>query len=673
MSSRSLMPAENPSTAAVAPPAPVYSPSQRTTLSADERLEPLRRSVTNEPATPIATRIRSFRDRFKTHVGSLALDVGAETSDTVPSPRGLRQRLRTWIPHSPANDIEMAAMHDTQAANTADPASPLPAPLTPAEFEAKFASTNWAAMFMPSPSKEAPPPKNGERRGHAERSRARTETKRMPALSKQARLARAARALGGSPVTDLGDGWTKYINLDGQPYYHESFFDIITPDNVEDDEIRREVEAFADEQRTWIEDYGMIDYLPGEGQAFVENYATLEFGDDSVRDPDLEVLKWDHSTATYWLKMGNYPMHFSLSASAEAQFLTAMTFGANVAIYEKDLRFRYDGKQIAAVMSLYRKLKRCSNSINPPLNMLVSRTMFDLTNTPDRTRLPRWAWCERKHARDLVWTWQTEALDYMLMFILLGAHRMYFGRLRKVRDGRSIFLNDFRELMRKFVAEWTAEADRTRPTPTDSNLLATVFVGGNIAFLSVPNINNLQRTASLASTIFALLSVATGVRHVWHHRGKERVDNLEAIKYITYARTVADDIRLSDDPSLPQPDADLLLMATFLAVPFSALLWSILAFAAALAALALQGAAPRALPLLALVLAAFVVVGAATLLFFRGMWKGRRESPIAALLRGRCATWSASLRVCGAPWKGRFSWRARERSKKLTEERANSA
>lgn len=46
------------------------------------------------------------------------------------------------------------------------------------------------------------------------------------------------------------------------------------------------------------------------------------------------------------------------------------------------------------------------------------------------------------------------------------------------------------------------------------------------------DITSVQRTASLASTVFSVLSVATGVHHTWQHRNKLDASHADAVRLL---------------------------------------------------------------------------------------------------------------------------------------------
>ncbi|KAG1857436.1 hypothetical protein F4604DRAFT_1931390 [Suillus subluteus] len=119
-------------------------------------------------------------------------------------------------------------------------------------------------------------------------------------------------------------------------------------------------------------------------------------------------------------------------------------------------------------------------------------------------------------------------LEIILTLPLFGAHSMYWTRLR-TRVKWAVHLPDFRTLMQQLLDEWA-----------DSNLLATIFVNANIVFLAVPGIDALQKTASLASSLFAMMSIAVEVHHVWRHCGKVDTLHQDAASIISNSTLLMD-------------------------------------------------------------------------------------------------------------------------------------
>lgn len=149
------------------------------------------------------------------------------------------------------------------------------------------------------------------------------------------------------------------------------------------------------------------------------------------------------------------------------------------------------------------------------------------------------------------------------------------------------------------------------------------------------NITNLQRNASLASIICSLVSVLTGVHHVWQHRTKANASYEEAVGIFT---SLMISVQADFDPqnaylSHIQPladghDSDLAITACFLSVPLVSLLYAVLSFSLAIAAFCIQNNDVHGKILLTVVLGVLGVTGLITLLFFWHVWRGPREQEI---------------------------------------------
>lgn len=141
----------------------------------------------------------------------------------------------------------------------------------------------------------------------------------------------------------------------------------------------------------------------------------------------------------------------------------------------------------------------------------------------------------------------------------------------------------------------------------------------NVSFLSIPEITPLQRTASLVSTMFSTLSIASGLYHVWHHRSKLDADILDAVSTVTILLVMAsiDNMRLQvkyvyhvqGPRGQGERDcSDPVFMSFFLAVPVASLLWAMLCFSVALVAFCVQGSSRAEAVVLVIVVAAGLLV-----------------------------------------------------------------
>lgn len=541
-------------------------------------------------------------------------------------------RRKNHVMTTPAIELEVIPL---PAPDNAAPTPTWPG-LRPVD---EFADYDWASAFANSPGIGAittsPQPAHGSSSRQLQEAAARAREREAKAtVAAKASLYKNARELGGTSRFELGHGWTRFVHFMGYVYYYNHDLHTVTRDNIEDEEMRKAVEEASIGVRNALEQDGLEDYIPEDCEIIIGDEAETAVAihhparriyDTGPEDPS-EVLEVRTMTTDYWDWAEQFPMHLEYNNlhSVEDMFLNALTYGANVRVLEdKDNDFPYTDEQIAKIMRTYRQQRVITTGdmqANCSFNWHIARLLREVQSA--RTLSPRKGCSSavkaafdfhrvpKKHRS----SWQLEAAEYLLAGILLGAHKLYFGRLKNVRMGPSVHLTDFRDTVRSFLNEWS-----------NSNLLATVFVGANIAFQQVPNISGLQKTASLASSIFALLSAGTGVHHVWQHRAHVNTDIMNAVKYLNHMR---DDYL--DAPS-DMLETDLLVTSAFLSVPFSALLWSMLCFTIALAALCIQSTISGGRVLLALTMAIFGLVALATWWFFRHIWKASRsESEVSA-------------------------------------------
>lgn len=238
-------------------------------------------------------------------------------------------------------------------------------------------------------------------------------------------------------------------------------------------------------------------------------------------------LRLEKTPATrFWTHLASYPMHLTeLPPHAEADFLKALTQGANERILdERKSMFPYTDEQAQRFMQVYRDLKivpygQGRYSILPALAWHISRVMIKIEIVRERYH---YGTKDARLYRDIAVekpTWRERLLDVLLFCVFFNTHGTYKIRLESTRPKGHVYLPDFRELMSSLLVEWS-----------DSNLLATVFVSANVAFLALPNINPLPQTASLCSVLFSMLSMVIGVHHVWRHRRRADADDDEAVR-----------------------------------------------------------------------------------------------------------------------------------------------
>ncbi|EIW76494.1 hypothetical protein CONPUDRAFT_146885 [Coniophora puteana RWD-64-598 SS2] len=405
------------------------------------------------------------------------------------------------------------------------------------------------------------------------------------------RLCDESNPLNANEYLPLPAGWLKLTHLGGAVYFFNPHTRVVTPADVREALVERRVaEEYtrlcaevgdAKVARELRRDLVMVIELPGvdagggekgkgkEKEVEVEAYyvcidrmAVFKLKGDQVEYGSKERL---------WAHIERYPMHWlNFPVALEVEFLNALTFGASERFRDaRNTPFPFSGETCERLMRIYQdsrlRHEEDAHTLTPLLIWEIARAMRIVEASRGRygygtpsNRLYR-----NLAAPPPAW-WEGALLGAPL----LGAHHMYKRRLQESRVKGEVYAPVFQRAVQGFLDEWA-----------DSNLLATVFAGASVAFLAVPNVTPLQQTASLASTIFAVTSIVTGLHHVWRHRPKTSADRAEAARYLNRAGAATHAAH----------DADLAVTAAFLAVPLAALLWSVLAFTVAIAAFCVQG------------------------------------------------------------------------------------
>lgn len=417
------------------------------------------------------------------------------------------------------------------------------------------------------------------------------------------------------------DTWRRYTHFNGKLYYHHPSYQIITPDDVWSEEVCDAVWSHYVLFRKRIRENGWD--LPCDAIVeLLEEHPTYA----AVASVSLGgTLDWEtgkFKAKTLWAFLCMYPMTFTeIPLWIENEFIHAMVFGANEHIlgYTNSTTFPFDATKTERILQVYWDLKARQSTpgsaVVPAIlyhtaeameGLRGIRHLYEFGTDTAITRKPTSHQASRSNQRKPPFI-----VDCVLYLLLLGPHVSYRERMMRVAvidptrratptERLIADVHEFRRLMRGLLMEWA-----------DSNLLATVFASANVAFLAVPDITSLQRTASLASTIFSILSIAAGVHHVWQHRAKTEADLDEAYNYFTYAQFLSTE---SHDGA--KYSSTMTLISCFLSIPLSMLMWSVLAFTVALGAAAIQSTERWGTILMGVVICVLVVLGVAMMMFF---------------------------------------------------------
>jgi len=302
------------------------------------------------------------------------------------------------------------------------------------------------------------------------------------------------------------------------------------------------------ERETWprcVDDLDKLEHvvfdIDEKPQIYHVSYAYQRKIDFDGGKPDIKPIQ------DFWQHLEEYPMHHTeLPKESELLFISALTWGASERVFDrKDTTFPFTDRQCQRLVQVYEALK--DQTIAPKEQMVapilwhIARVMVEVEKVRIRYK---YGTTDARIYRDVAVpkpTLKLRILDTFLMLVLFGAHIMYRKRLQSTRVNGMVYVPDFQGLMQSLVVGWAGEHSSSirrkgscHVSLAYSNLLATVFVSANVAFLAVPGIDGVQRTASLASSLFAMTSIVVGVHHVWRHRQKVSAESDEAVSRAIY-------------------------------------------------------------------------------------------------------------------------------------------
>ncbi|KAF9524932.1 hypothetical protein CPB83DRAFT_838559 [Crepidotus variabilis] len=343
----------------------------------------------------------------------------------------------------------------------------------------------------------------------------------------------------------LCSGWKQHIHPDGKPYYRNASRKILTELDVSDVEEEKEMGQIYEELIARYNLAMVTQQEPGTLSDETEIYLTRNtttreweyyFVDYSTEDVfwvekmDLRRLIGDRYPTdvnyhlcllrNYYSHIENFPCHHTLPRDAEDNLRAALIF-------------------------------TCADH---------------LTSGEDATSpwTPESAKCFLEMLdsfRDNTTTFKDQLYGsgYRSCFF---SYQYYQRRLDDVWGSKIVSSLGWQRLVLALLKEWS-----------DSNLLATVTLSANIAFLALPGIVNPPRFCSLLSTFLCLRSILSGLHHVWIHRFRAEAAPATASMYFQQAERFTGTLKP---------------LALFLALPITSLLWGLCWFAAAVAAVAAQ-------------------------------------------------------------------------------------
>ncbi|KAH7922559.1 hypothetical protein BV22DRAFT_1131320 [Leucogyrophana mollusca] len=411
--------------------------------------------------------------------------------------------------------------------------------------------------------------------------------------------------------------WYEYTNFFGRSYFYNDYLRVCTNEDMHDQRLRDELYAKVYQSNTWSQqDIGRRWHFPADAQHllfFHRNNEDLFLTGVTISCASGGVFQFHGDDEYYgqhelWAFLLHYPMHYTvIPPFVEVQFLCAVAYEASErASLGDSTTFPYTNEEWETVMNIYNDLKARQagpdgDYVVPAIIWHMARTMRDIwLSRGSRNFGTRRVLISRDDIRlTSPRTRNDRLLSFAMGVLFLGMHTTYLERLRGVVLADHLMCaREFKKLLDALLAEWG-----------ESNLLAAVFLAANIGFLAVNDVDSIQRTASLASSLFAVSSLAAGVHHVWLHKSKNDITYLQIHAYVNHKMFSF---------SL---QTNYTITACFLSIPTAALLWSIISFSAFLAMYSIQESSEIDGALLTALLGvvAFCIMGA--LFFFWHVWR----------------------------------------------------
>ncbi|KAG1848887.1 hypothetical protein F4604DRAFT_1959624 [Suillus subluteus] len=269
------------------------------------------------------------------------------------------------------------------------------------------------------------------------------------------------------------------------------------------------------------------------------------------------------------------------------------------------------------------------NAVIPAIVWHIARVMTEVEKSRARYH---WGTPEIRIYRNVAIP-EFSLLEIILTLPLFGAHSMYRTRLQESRVTGAVYLPDFRKLMQQFLDEWV-----------DFNLLATIFVSTNVAFLAVPVSNTTQCAPFIrlgdrcaAQNRFTFIIIIHYDED--HRRGAPRLATSRQggralpgrSEYHIQLHVIDGLLIRSQESDLYHvrrlgEHVDLTITACFFSLPVVSLSWYVLCVTIAIAAFYIQGTNISSTIILVTLLSLLGFF--ASLLFFWHIWRSPRHDEI---------------------------------------------
>ncbi|CAA7270473.1 unnamed protein product [Cyclocybe aegerita] len=419
--------------------------------------------------------------------------------------------------------------------------------------------------------------------------------------------------------------WEKYIHPDGKPYFRDKERGLVTEVDVREEGRREELEQlFAQINVKWTQNpiskedghyewylglpshdtrtgsYYIVDHMTQDifwledyEEEELRTYRILDESDPSVSNYDIFVSR------NFYAHLENFPCHTELPPEASSFLHGTLTYTCTD---HKTSRESATTPWNAADAKLFLELLESldeKHEENLPGYDKSYRTWFIarlLSLILHSRSVHRHGMIDALTDRlmNVHYTSRT-LIDYMVGCLSLFTHLAYVQRLENVWAAGIVSCSGWRSLVSALLIEWS-----------DTNLLATVTLSANMAFLALNDLSDKARTGSILSTLFAVGSIVVGLHHIWRHRDKRESTAEQAGVYFRNAS---------------RRTGNLKLLAFYLCLPLILLLWSLLVFTCSIATYAFESPRPMSTHGVAggILLLVVVAVGT-TIRFFWGIY-----------------------------------------------------
>jgi len=417
---------------------------------------------------------------------------------------------------------------------------------------------------------------------------------------------------------DLPAPWQQFVHPDGKPYFRHPKWRLLTEANIRDPDQCAAIHSLHSRISSWEDKISFPDHAKPSEQT--ELYVVLNPSDarkgsyycvdhdgrevfwleDMVLEDIMPVGVPRHSSfelsilRNYYRHLENFPCHNKLPDDAAEFLRKALTYACTDHMTARESATSpWNAEDCKTFLDLLDVLENDEKGVtfddDGYKTWFVARLVCIILHSRSVHRFgmhdavtDRLATARRS---------QIGLIDILAGGLSFWAHHAYVSRLENVWAGGVVSVGGWGSLVTSLVIEWS-----------DSNLLATVILSANMAFISLSQVHAVERASSLISTFLALGSIVIGLHHVWRHRVKKDTSAGQAGIYFQNAT-------LRSGSMKP--------LAFFLSLPLILLSWSVLTFACSVSVYTFYGRQPRAsFVITGVVFGTVVIIVLATVSFF---------------------------------------------------------